>query len=96
MDWYAIGLRRASRCARMSSTRYLHKVFAESDVTVARYILNRRLEKCAAALMVLKAQTSSAELAYSWGFKSLSYFGKAFSRRYGTSPGEHRMRATRT
>jgi AraC-like DNA-binding protein len=78
------------------STRYLHKVFAESDVTVAQYILNRRLEKCAAALTMDEAQTSIAELAYSWGFKSLSYFSKAFSRRYGMSPSEHRLRATRT
>jgi len=78
------------------STRYLHKVFAETDATIAQYILNRRLEKCAAALTLVEAQTSIAELAYSWGFKSLSYFSKAFSRRYGMSPSEHRLRATRS
>jgi AraC-like DNA-binding protein len=77
------------------STRYLHKVFAQDDVTVAQYILERRLEKCAAALTGTGTQMSIAELAYSWGFKSLSHFGKAFSRRYGTTPGEHRLRATR-
>lgn len=77
------------------STRYLHKVFAQGDETLAQYILNRRLEKCAAALSVAEAQTSIAELAYSWGFKSLSHFSKAFRGRYGATPGEHRLRATR-
>jgi AraC-like DNA-binding protein len=77
------------------STRYLHKVFAQGDETVAQYILNRRLEKCAAALTVPGGHTSIAELAYSWGFKSLSHFCKAFSRRYHATPGEYRLRTTR-
>lgn len=75
------------------STRYLHKVFASSDETIAQHILHRRLEKCAAALRVPEGHTSIAEVAYSWGFKSLSYFSKAFSRRYGKTPTEYRRRA---
>jgi AraC family transcriptional regulator, positive regulator of tynA and feaB len=88
------GLSPPSIAAALScSTRYLHKVFAPRDETIAQYILNRRLEKCAAALTVPEGHTSIAEVAYSWGFKSLSYFSKAFSRRYGKTPSEQRMRA---
>jgi AraC-like DNA-binding protein len=36
-------------------------------------------------------QGSIAEIAYSWGFKSLSHFGKAFTRRYGMTPSERRQ-----
>jgi AraC-like DNA-binding protein len=73
------------------STRYLHKVFAEGDETIAEYILRLRLERCFSELTrpAMRA-VSIAELAYSWGFKSVSHFGKAFSRRYGMTPSESR------
>jgi AraC-like DNA-binding protein len=78
------------------SKRYLHKVFAESHDTVAEYILNSRLKKCHAALGCLDERGGSiAELAYSCGFKSLSHFGKVFTRRYGMTPTEHRRLACR-
>jgi AraC-like DNA-binding protein len=77
------------------STRYLHKVFAEGDETLAQYILNRRLEKCFTELARVPGRYGTiAELAYSWGFRSLSHFGKAFSRRYGMRPGERRGLST--
>jgi AraC-like DNA-binding protein len=76
------------------STRYLHKVFAERDETVAEYILHQRLERCLSELSRPSMQTVSiAELAYSWGFKSVSHFGKAFGRRYGTTPSARRLRS---
>lgn len=74
------------------STRYLHKVFADGDETVAQYILNRRLDKCLGELTGMRRHgTSIAELAYGWGFRSLSHFGKAFTRRYGVTPGQRRI-----
>jgi AraC-like DNA-binding protein len=78
------------------SKRYLHKVFAEADETLEQHILNRRLEGCRAALDALvRKDRSIAEIAYSFGFKSLSHFGKAFSRRYGMTPSERRQLACR-
>jgi AraC-like DNA-binding protein len=75
------------------STRYLHKVFADEDGTLREHILRLRLEKCRSELSNAIARNRSiAELAYSWGFRSLSYFGKTFHRRYGITPGEQRAR----
>ena len=74
------------------STRYLHKVFADGNETLTQYILNRRLEKCFAELSrVPDRYATLADLAYSWGFKSQSHFGKAFRRRYGMPPGRRRV-----
>jgi AraC-like DNA-binding protein len=73
------------------SKRYLHKIFGDSEESVTQFILNRRLEKCHAALGRPEATGGSiAEVAYSFGFKSLSHFGKLFSKRYGMTPGERR------
>lgn len=77
------------------STRYLHKAFAAGDATLAQYILNQRLEKCCTELARIPCRYGTiAELAYSWGFKSLSHFGKAFSKRYGLPPSKQRVFST--
>lgn len=76
------------------SKRYLHKVFADRHETIAECILNARLEKCYAALDRADLRGNSiAEVAYSFGFKSLSHFGKAFGKRYGMTPTERRRLA---
>lgn len=76
------------------STRYLHKVFSDGDQTLAEYILNQRLQRCFAELTYSgPARRSIAELAYAGGFKSLSHFSKAFTRRFRVTPGEQRRRA---
>jgi AraC family transcriptional activator of tynA and feaB len=73
------------------STRYLHKVFAEEDQTVGEYILRLRLERCHGELSRTHARCGPiADIAYSWGFRSLSHFGRAFRQRYGLTPGEQR------
>lgn len=77
------------------STRYLHKAFAAGDATLAQYILNQRLEKCCTELARIPCRYGTiAELAYSWGFKSLSHFGKAFSKCYGLPPSKQRVFST--
>jgi AraC-like DNA-binding protein len=76
------------------SKRYLHKVFADRNETLAECILISRLEKCYAALDRHDTHGASiAEIAYSFGFKSLSHFGKVFGRRYGMTPTERRQLA---
>lgn len=73
------------------SKSYLHRVFATQEQTLAQYILARRLDKCCAELeRRTERRGSIAELAYSWGFNSLSHFGRAFSRRFGVSPSDLR------
>jgi AraC-like DNA-binding protein len=73
------------------STRYVYKVFADGNETVAQHILNRRLEKCLAELKGGPSRNASiAVLAHGWGFRSLSHFSTAFRKRYGVTPGQQR------
>jgi AraC-like DNA-binding protein len=78
------------------SKRYVHKVFAEENESVAEYILKCRIERCRMALERFDARRASiADIAYSFGFKSLSHFGKVFSARYGMTPTQFRQLAWR-
>jgi AraC-like DNA-binding protein len=81
------GIAAALNCSK----RYVHKVFSENEETVSRYIINQRLEKCVAELVGTTMRSGSiAHIACSWGFNSLSHFGKVFGKRYGMSPSEWR------
>lgn len=74
------------------STRYLHRVFEESDETVAEALMNMRLER-SRALLVEPAMRplSIKEIAYRNGFKSQSYFSGVFKAKYGRTPREMRL-----
>jgi AraC-like DNA-binding protein len=79
------------------STRYLHKCFAGEEQTIAEHILSRRIERCGEELgRAAAGRGTISELAYSWGFKSLSHFSKVFARRYGMSPGQRRQLGMRS
>ncbi|MEJ0034776.1 MAG: helix-turn-helix domain-containing protein [Gammaproteobacteria bacterium] len=74
------------------STRYLHKSFVGEEATIAESILNRRIERCCEELSRSQPNCGTiAEVAYAWGFKSLSHFSKVFAKRYGMSPGHRRQ-----
>lgn len=74
----------ALRC----STRYLHKVFEDEDVSLERLIWSARLERCRAALLQdANARRSAAEIGFAWGFKSNAHFSRLFKRHYGITPG---------
>lgn len=66
--------------------RYVQRLFQEDGTTFSRFVLDRRL---AAARRLIErpeeAQTISA-VAYAVGFGDLSYFNRAFRRRYGVTP----------
>lgn len=68
------------------STRYLHKVFQETDQTLGEYIRNRRLAVCRDRLTAQQGQLQIKEVALSAGFRSVSHFCNAFKARYGVSP----------
>jgi AraC-like DNA-binding protein len=73
--------------------RYLHLLFAGGQETIARYILRRRLEECARALAGdFGAARSVSEIAFDYGFGSLTHFGKVFREKYGLTPTEYRHR----
>jgi AraC-like DNA-binding protein len=74
--------------------RYLRKLFAEEEDTLARYILRRRLEECADKLtsQAFRAQTIT-DIALAQGFSNMSHFGRVFRDRYGLTPREFRSRS---
>ncbi len=61
------------------SSRHVHRLFAQQGNTVTRYILQRRLEKCRAALAdPLLAGLSLTHICSEYGFRSLPHFSRLF------------------
>jgi AraC-like DNA-binding protein len=71
--------------------RYLHHLFAASEETVGRYLLRRRLEECARALLSkVQLGRTVAAIAFDYGFNSPTHFGRVFRCKYGMTPREYR------
>ncbi|MFD2299768.1 helix-turn-helix domain-containing protein [Paracidovorax citrulli] len=80
--------------ANRISLRYLHMLFQRNDMTVSSFILNNRLRACKQALSdPAFARLQISEIAYRWGFNSMSHFCRTFKEKYGSSPGEVRREA---
>lgn len=79
------------------STRYLSMLFADEEMSIERFIWDRRLKKCLAALgdPAQKGCTISA-IAFGWGFSDMSHFSRSFRERFGLSPREYRHEAARS
>ena len=73
------------------SKGYVHFLFQMEALTVSRYIWDLRLEKCRTALAdAAQAHRSVSDIAYAWGFNSLSHFSHTFKSRFGVSPRDYR------
>lgn len=78
------------------SVRWLHKLFEPTGASFAGYVQRQRLEECRAALTAPSALLRSViDIAFGWGFTSLSTFYRAFEREFGAPPGEFRKRLRR-
>jgi AraC-like DNA-binding protein len=76
------------------SLRYLHMLFQRSDLTVSGFILDSRLRVCRQALIDPAFQRLQiSEIAFRWGFNSVSHFCRTFRGRYGASPSDVRRAA---
>lgn len=85
-----LGARWIADSLRMS-TRGLHALFADAEMTVGETILSLRLERCRAALLdPANAHRSVFELALAFGFSDPSHFSRAYRRRFGVSPRDER------
>lgn len=73
------------------STRYLHKLFADEEQTVASLIRSQRLQACRQALAdPACAQMSITDIALQWGFYDLPHMTRCFRAAYGMTPTEFR------
>jgi AraC-like DNA-binding protein len=73
------------------SVRYLHRLFAAQDTSVAAWIRRRRLERCRRDLVdpALGAVPVST-VAARWGLPDPAHFSRLFRRAYGLPPAEYR------
>jgi AraC-like DNA-binding protein len=77
------------------SIRYANLLLSEEGFSVDRYIQYRRLERCRAALEdENQAGRTIGEIAFGWGFRDLSHFGRRFKAEFGLSPSDYRRRAS--
>jgi AraC-like DNA-binding protein len=84
---------RAVAASMNVSPRYIHRVFADEDESLMRYILRRRLEECALQLgSRLWHGHTVTETAVDWGFSSMAHFSRSFKEHFGVSPTEFRRR----
>ena len=75
------------------SLRYLYKLLAPEDVTVARLIQQRRLERCRRDLLdSAQATKPVSAIAARWGLTNAGHFSKLFRTAYGMPPTEYRVR----
>jgi AraC-like DNA-binding protein len=83
----------AVAAANHVSPRYLYRLFAAQDTTVAAWIRQRRLERCRRDLAdpALGALPVSA-VAARWGLPDPAHFSRLFRRTYGVPPAEYRRR----
>lgn len=74
------------------SLRGLYRVFGRHGHSVAQYIRDRRLDRCAQGLRDGSARGKMAGVADQFGFINSSYFTTAFKGRFGVAPSEYRKR----
>jgi AraC-like DNA-binding protein len=73
------------------SVRYLHRLFAAQDTTIATWIRRRRLERCRRDLAdPAFASLPVAAVAARWGLPDAAHFSRLFRGAYGLPPAQYR------
>jgi AraC-like DNA-binding protein len=76
------------------SARNANAALAGDHTSISRLLLERRLDRCKAALGDLRqTHRTISEVAYGWGFSDMTHFGRKFKAAYGKLPGEYRQMA---
>jgi AraC-like DNA-binding protein len=74
--------------------RYVHLLLEESGQSFTYHVLEQRLEKAVALLRDPRMRRRKiADIAAEAGFTDLSYFNRAFRRKYGATPSDIRRAA---
>jgi AraC-like DNA-binding protein len=73
------------------SLRYLHKLFETQETTVARWVRQRRLERCRRDLLdPALGHWSVSAIGARWGLMNATHFSRAFRAAYGMPPTAYR------
>jgi AraC-like DNA-binding protein len=79
---------------RRLSPRYIRKLLEGEGTTFSEFVLAQRLMQAHRMLGDTRHATSTvSQIAFGVGFNDLSYFNRAFRRRYGATPSEIRRAA---
>jgi len=91
------GLTAAALALQLGVTpRYIHLLLEDTGKSFTHHVLEKRLEMAAALLRQPSARDRTiADIALESGFSDLSYFGRAFRRRYEGTPSDIRQAARR-
>ena len=91
LNRHDLSVRSIARQHRVS-VRYVQMLFEESGRTFTQFVMEQRLAATYAALTA-PPHIPINTIAYDHGFSDLSYFNRAFHRRYGCTPGDVRKAA---
>jgi AraC-like DNA-binding protein len=73
------------------TVRYLHKLFQTDGITYTEFVLGQRLARAYGVLRSpLQTHRAISTVAFELGFNDLSYFNRAFRRRYHATPSDVR------
>jgi AraC-like DNA-binding protein len=76
------------------SPRQIHRLFANEEMSLMRWVWVQRLEQCYRELVQdVSAQRTISEIAYAWGFNDQAHFSRTFRKHYGVSPRSLRRRS---
>ena len=71
------------------TVRYLHKLFQNEGITYSEFVLGQRLARAYGILRSpLHSRRAISTIAFELGFNDLSYFNRAFRRRYNSTPSD--------
>jgi AraC-like DNA-binding protein len=74
---------------------HIHQVFKAEQESISNYILRRRLEEAAKALASEQFRSRTiSDIAFHWGFNSLTHFGRTFKLRFDLTPSAFRQART--
>lgn len=71
------------------SPRQINALFAQEDISLMRYVLQRRLERCYQDIQSQEyKKLRISDIAFHWGFNDLSHFSRTFRQQFGLSARE--------